>query len=73
MMNVWSVSFFWQIRSPIPRRLYYAFVVVAELVAANSGLDYQILLAQRYLKTESDFCDYDNSRNCSRCLSHLDL
>jgi NitT/TauT family transport system permease protein len=31
------------------------FVVVAELVAANSGLGYQILLAQRYLKTDRIF------------------
>jgi NitT/TauT family transport system permease protein len=31
------------------------FVVVAELVAANSGLGYHILLAQRYLKTDQIF------------------
>ncbi len=31
------------------------FVVIAELVAANSGLGYHILLAQRYLKTDEIF------------------
>ncbi len=30
-------------------------MVVAELVAANSGLGYHILLAQRYLKTDQIF------------------
>ena len=31
------------------------FVVIAELIGANSGLGYQILLAQRYLRTDEIF------------------
>jgi NitT/TauT family transport system permease protein len=34
----------------------WTYLVVAELVAANSGLGYAILKAQRYLKTDTIFC-----------------
>ncbi len=34
----------------------WTYLVVAELVAANSGIGYAILRAQRYLKTDTIFC-----------------
>jgi NitT/TauT family transport system permease protein len=34
----------------------WTYLVVAEMVAANSGLGYMIIKAQRFLKTDVIFC-----------------